>query len=155
VEQHHELITLEHIEKAYGDKNRIFVVVRDVNLKIWAGEFVCLLGPSGCGKSTWLRIIMGLNIASPGKVPYRRKPLAGINPHAIPARAILMVTHNIEEAVLLADRIIVMDKDPERVVTEMSVGLRPPRIRKDTAFQAFADKVYAADAICRAFRLRR
>jgi NitT/TauT family transport system ATP-binding protein len=39
-----------------------------------------------------------------------------------------------------------MDKDPGRVVTEMSVGLRHPRQRKDTAFQALTDKVYAAVA---------
>jgi NitT/TauT family transport system ATP-binding protein len=66
--------------------------------------------------------------------------------HSIPTRAILMVTHNIDEAVFMADRIIVMDKDPGRVVTEMNVGLRHPRRRKDTAFQALTDKVYAAVA---------
>jgi len=64
----------------------------------------------------------------------------------LPIQAVLMVTHNIEEAVLMADRIVVMGKDPGHVVTEMSVGLRHPRHRKDTAFQALVDKVYAAVA---------
>jgi NitT/TauT family transport system ATP-binding protein len=65
---------------------------------------------------------------------------------AIPTKAILMVTHNIEEAVLMADRIVVMAKDPGHVVTEIPVTLNHPRRRKDTAFQALVDKVYAAVA---------
>ncbi len=65
---------------------------------------------------------------------------------SIPTRAILLVTHNIEEAVFMADRIVVMDKDPGRIVAEMSVNLRHPRQRKDRAFQAMVDKVYAAVA---------
>ena len=64
----------------------------------------------------------------------------------IPTQAILMVTHNIEEAVLLADRIVVMGKEPGHVVTEFSITLHQPRHRKDTAFQALVDKVYAAVA---------
>lgn len=66
--------------------------------------------------------------------------------HSIPTKAILMVTHNIEEAVLMADRIIVMDKDPGRIISEIPVSLRHPRSRKDTAFQGILDKVYAAVA---------
>jgi NitT/TauT family transport system ATP-binding protein len=62
---------------------------------------------------------------------------------SIPTEAILMVTHNIEEAVFLADRIVVMEKDPGRVLAEVNVTLRHPRSRKDTAFQALVDKVYA------------
>ncbi len=65
---------------------------------------------------------------------------------AIPTQAILMVTHNIEEAVLMADRIVVMGKNPGHVVTEIAVTLRHPRHRKDTAFQALVDRVYAAVA---------
>jgi NitT/TauT family transport system ATP-binding protein len=65
---------------------------------------------------------------------------------AIPTQAILMVTHNIEEAVLMADRIVVMGKDPGHIVTEILVTLHHPRQRKDTAFQAVVDKVYAAVA---------
>jgi NitT/TauT family transport system ATP-binding protein len=57
-----------------------------------------------------------------------------------------MVTHNIEEAVLMADRIVVMGKDPGHIVTDIQVALPHPRKRSDTAFQAQVDKVYAAVA---------
>jgi len=247
------LLTVRNLEKAYGRGARKFVALRDINLTIRPGEFVCLLGPSGCGKSTLLRAITGLNRATSGEVLYRGEPLRGVNPYAtivfqtfalypwltvqenvevalkargvpaaerapralklidtvgldgfesayprelsggmrqkvgfaramavepellcldepfsaldvlsaealrgellelwlnkaIPTLAILMVTHNIEEAVLMADRIVVMDKDPGRIVTEIAVPLRHPRHRKDTAFQALVDKVYAAVA---------
>jgi NitT/TauT family transport system ATP-binding protein len=61
----------------------------------------------------------------------------------IPTRAILMVTHNIEEAVLLADRIVIMGKDPGHIVSELNVTLHHPRRRKDTAVQALVDQVFA------------
>jgi NitT/TauT family transport system ATP-binding protein len=60
----------------------------------------------------------------------------------IPTKAILMVTHNIEEAVLMGDRIIVMEKDPGRVIAEVHVPLPHPRRRKSTEFQALVDQVY-------------
>ncbi|MEJ2264846.1 MAG: nitrate/sulfonate/bicarbonate ABC transporter ATP-binding protein [Anaerolineales bacterium] len=61
----------------------------------------------------------------------------------IPTRAILMVSHNIEEAVFMADRIVVMDKDPGRVVSDLRVELPHPRQRKSSEFQAVVDQVYA------------
>lgn len=60
----------------------------------------------------------------------------------IPTRAILMVTHNIEEAVLMADRIVVMGRDPGHIVADVPVTIRHPRQRKDTAFQAWVDRIY-------------
>jgi len=60
----------------------------------------------------------------------------------IPTRAILMVTHNIEEAVFMADRIVVMDKEPGRVVTDLKVALPHPRQRKDAPFLDLVDRVY-------------
>lgn len=253
INHHNNLLHLQNVVKAYNRGTRQFTAVRDVNLQIKPGEFVCLLGPSGCGKSTLLRIIAGLNSATSGTVLYRNQPLKGVNPHttivfqtfalypwltvqenveialkargmppqerteralklidvvgldgfesayprelsggmrqkvgfaramavepellcldepfsaldvlsaealrgelmelwlnkAIPTKAILMVTHNIEEAVFMADRIVVMGKDPGHIVTEIAVTLHHPRHRKDTAFQALVDKVYAAVA---------
>lgn len=61
----------------------------------------------------------------------------------IPTKLILMVTHNIEEAMLLADRIVLMDKNPGRVVNDFKVTLPRPRQRKDPAFTELVDKVYA------------
>ncbi len=62
---------------------------------------------------------------------------------SIPTQAILMVSHNIEEAVFMADRIVVMDKGPGRVVSEVKVGLTHPRDRKSATFLAMVDRVYA------------
>ena len=60
----------------------------------------------------------------------------------IPTKAILMVSHNIEEAVFMADRVIVMDKDPGRVVNDMLVLMPHPRQRKSPEFQDTVDQVY-------------
>jgi len=62
----------------------------------------------------------------------------------IPTKAILMVTHNIEEAVFVADRIVLMEKEPGRIVTEVTVGLPHPRQRKSPAFLDMVDQIYAA-----------
>jgi NitT/TauT family transport system ATP-binding protein len=248
-----DLLDLQSVTKAYRLETKQFLAVKDINLRIKPGEFVCLLGPSGCGKSTLLRIIAGLNAATSGVVSYHGQQLKGVNPYTtivfqtfalypwltvqenveialkargvpvesrkeralklidvvgldgfesayprelsggmrqkvgfaramavepellcldepfsaldvlsaealrgelmelwlkkkIPTKAILMVTHNIEEAVLMADRIVIMGKDPGHIVTEIPVTLRQPRQRKDTAFQGLVDKVYAAVA---------
>ena len=61
----------------------------------------------------------------------------------IPTRALLMVTHSIEEAVYMADRIVIMEKDPGRVVKDLKVPLPHPRIRKNPKFLNVVDRVYA------------
>jgi NitT/TauT family transport system ATP-binding protein len=60
----------------------------------------------------------------------------------IPTKAIFLVTHNIEEAVLLADRIIVLGRNPGHVRTDFKVALAQPRERKDAAFTALVDYIY-------------
>jgi NitT/TauT family transport system ATP-binding protein len=75
------LLDLQSVTKAYRLETKQFLAVKDINLHIKAGEFVCLLGPSGCGKSTLLRIIAGLNAATSGVVSYHGQPLKGVNPY--------------------------------------------------------------------------
>jgi NitT/TauT family transport system ATP-binding protein len=60
----------------------------------------------------------------------------------IPTRSIFIVTHNIEEAVLLADRIIVLGRNPGHIRTDFRVTLTHPRDRKATAFTQLVDYIY-------------
>jgi NitT/TauT family transport system ATP-binding protein len=60
----------------------------------------------------------------------------------IPTRAIMMVSHNIEEALLLADRIIVFDANPGRVKAELPVTLKHPRDRDALGFRQMVERVY-------------
>jgi iron(III) transport system ATP-binding protein len=59
-----EYLRLEGIRKSFG----AFQALRDIDLSIAQGEFVCFLGPSGCGKTTLLRIIAGLETQTAGRI---------------------------------------------------------------------------------------
>jgi len=59
-----------------------------------------------------------------------------------PTRAMLIVTHNIEEAVLLADRVLVLTSNPGRIHTELPINLPRPRDRRTPAFEALVDRIY-------------
>ncbi len=54
-----------------------------VNLKVEAGDFVCLIGPSGCGKSTFLRIAAGLETPDEGEILFDGKPVSETGPERI------------------------------------------------------------------------
>lgn len=247
------LLKLDKVTRVFGQGDRKFTAVENINLDIHSGEFVALLGPSGCGKSTLLRMITGLIAPTNGTVSYRGKTIQGVNPYAtmvfqsfalypwlsvldnvalaleargeaaearrsraeklidlvgmdgfesayprelsggmrqkigfaralavepellcldepfsaldvlsaealrgelmelwtgglLPIKAVLMVSHNIEEAISMADRIVVMGKEPGHIVTEIKVELAHPRQRKDAAFEALIDRIYAAIA---------
>lgn len=60
----------------------------------------------------------------------------------VPTTSVLMITHSIEEAVSLADRIIVLGRDPGHVRTVLPVRMSHPRNRKSDEFQAITDLVY-------------
>jgi NitT/TauT family transport system ATP-binding protein len=61
----------------------------------------------------------------------------------LPIKSVLMVTHNIEEAVLMCDRILVFSSNPGRVAAEFKVDLQHPRNRLDPAFRQLVDQLYA------------
>jgi NitT/TauT family transport system ATP-binding protein len=61
----------------------------------------------------------------------------------MPIKAILMVTHNIEEAVLMADRILVLSSNPGRIASEIPVTIPHPRDRLDPGFRDLVEKIYA------------
>src|SRR5476649_1672643 len=61
----------------------------------------------------------------------------------LPIKSILIVTHNIEEAVLMCDRILVLSSNPGRVVAEIKVPFEHPRNRLDPTFRQMVDDIYA------------
>lgn len=62
---------------------------------------------------------------------------------ALPPDAVVLVTHNIEEAIEMADRIIVLSRRPSHVLAGVIVNLPRPRDRKSTAFYELTDYVYS------------
>ena len=60
----------------------------------------------------------------------------------LPVKSVLMVTHNIEEAVLMCDRILVFSSNPGRVAHELKVPFAHPRNRLDPAFRQMVDDIY-------------
>lgn len=60
-----------------------------------------------------------------------------------PTKAICIVTHNIEEAVILADRVLVLGANPGHIRAEVAVRLPRPRDRRSAGFEATVDQLYA------------
>jgi iron(III) transport system ATP-binding protein len=69
-------LVLKDISKNFGE----LVAVKDVDLVIAPGEFVCFLGPSGCGKTTLLRIITGFEQQTRGDIIYDGKVINDVIP---------------------------------------------------------------------------
>lgn len=60
----------------------------------------------------------------------------------MPTSAIFIVTHNIEEAVMLADRVVVLSRNPARVRSDFNIRLKHPRDRKSGRFVELVDYIY-------------
>ncbi|MBN3813715.1 nitrate/sulfonate/bicarbonate ABC transporter ATP-binding protein [Paraburkholderia sp. Ac-20347] len=61
----------------------------------------------------------------------------------MPIKSMLIVTHNIEEAVFMCDRILVLSSNPGRLVADIKVPFKHPRNRLDPAFRKLVDEIYA------------
>jgi ABC-type nitrate/sulfonate/bicarbonate transport system ATPase subunit len=73
-------IDLKGVSKVFSIGGRNVQALREVDLSINKGEFVCLIGASGCGKSTLLRIMAGFETASSGSASMYGMPIAGPGP---------------------------------------------------------------------------
>jgi len=60
----------------------------------------------------------------------------------IPTQSIFLVTHNIEEAVMLADRVMVLGRNPARIRSDFNIRLKHPRDRKSARFVELVDYIY-------------
>ena len=62
----------------------------------------------------------------------------------LPIKGVILVTHNIEEAVLMCDRILLFSTNPGRIISEIAVDLKQPRNRLDPLFRDLVEKIYVA-----------
>src|SRR6056297_3766394 len=75
------LIKIENMSVLYGKEEKSTLALKDINLEIKRGEFVCVLGPSGCGKSTLLKTIAGYLKPSSGRCLMQGKEITGPDWH--------------------------------------------------------------------------
>ena len=73
----------KNIVKYFSHDSHKLKALGGVNLKVEAGDFVCLVGPSGCGKSTFLRIVAGLESPDEGQILFDGHPVAETGPERI------------------------------------------------------------------------
>jgi len=62
----------------------------------------------------------------------------------LPIKGVILVTHNIEEAVLMCDRILVFSRDPGHIIEDLKVDLPQPRSRVESAFRDLVERIYVA-----------
>jgi NitT/TauT family transport system ATP-binding protein len=62
----------------------------------------------------------------------------------LPIKGVILVTHNIEEAVLMCDRILLFSSNPGRIIREIAVNLKQPRNRLDPQFRDLVENIYVA-----------
>ena len=72
----------------------------------------------------------------------------------LPIKCVLLVTHNIEEAVLMCDRVLLFSSNPGKVVTELRIDLPHPRNRTDVKFEDYVDQIYVEMTARRVERAR-
>ena len=73
-------ISVKSVNKIFASAEREVVALKDIQLDIRQGQFVCLLGPSGCGKSTLLNAIAGFSLPSSGSITADGKTVTGPGP---------------------------------------------------------------------------
>lgn len=74
------LVRATGVNKVFGAQPGGVVALKDIDLEIRPGEFVCLLGPSGCGKSTLLNAIAGFSLPTAGTLEVSGKPVTAPGP---------------------------------------------------------------------------
>jgi NitT/TauT family transport system ATP-binding protein len=67
-------ISIQNLSFSYSNGQ---LILKDLEMEVPTGEFVCLLGQSGCGKSTFLRLLMGLETPTAGEILLNCQPIKG------------------------------------------------------------------------------
>jgi len=76
-------LKLHNVSKSFPARHGLLPILKDINLDIKDGEFLCIVGPSGCGKTTILNLMAGLLMPSKGEVLHRGKAISEPGPDRI------------------------------------------------------------------------
>ncbi len=76
-------LKLHDVSKRFRTRHGFLTVLKDIDLEVEDGEFLCIVGPSGCGKTTLLNIIAGLENPSKGQALYKGTPISGPSPNRL------------------------------------------------------------------------
>ena len=150
---HAATLNISNLSKQYQVRDKSLSVLEDISLSVKPGEFVSIVGSSGCGKSTLLKLIIGLEDDFQGELLldepfgaldaftriYLQEELQRIwEKEGI---TMILVTHDVEEAVYLGDRVVVMQPNPGRIKRIIDVPLARERNRTSTEFTATKEEV--------------
>ena len=121
-------ISIEGIARSFaapgGGTTTVF---SDLWLAIARGEFACVIGHSGCGKTTVLNILAGLDALTRGTLQDEVRRICTVT-----GQTVFMITHDVDEAIYLADRVVLMTNGPDAVLAEIVVNPLPrQRARND------------------------
>ena len=72
------LVRFKHVDKSFDGET---LVIKDLNLDIFEGEFLTLLGPSGSGKTTTLMMLAGFETPTQGEIFIENRSIGNIPPH--------------------------------------------------------------------------
>ena len=69
------ILSVENVEKYYGNKENITKAIDNISFKVFEGEFVGIMGPSGSGKTTLLNCISTIDNVTTGKIIINEKDI--------------------------------------------------------------------------------
>ncbi|WP_462247877.1 ABC transporter ATP-binding protein [Ekhidna sp.] len=96
----------------YKTKNETLVLEKDLNIKIYNGELVCLIGPNGCGKSTLMRTIAGLQKSLEGETFINQTDVKNIKPHQYARLLSLVLTDKVNVGAMTVKDIVSIGRYP-------------------------------------------
>jgi ABC-type branched-subunit amino acid transport system ATPase component len=81
------LLDVHHVNSGYGEMS----ILRDISIRVDAGEVVTLIGPNGAGKSTLLKTIFGLLMPTEGRIRFEDTDITGLTPPVLVRRGMSFV----------------------------------------------------------------
>lgn len=112
-------ILVKNVHKVFQSDSGDVIALKDINLEIKDGQFVCLLGPSGCGKSTLLNAIAGFSLPTTGEITVNNKKVTEPGPD----RGMVFQEYALFPWMSVADNITfglrIKKEDPKKIKTKL------------------------------------